>query len=452
MSNITFGGFATGLDTNAIIDAFVKAERIPQDAVLKQKAAVDAASQTISGLSSKLFTLREAAAALSDPKQFASTIATSSDSSIVASAGTGAAAGRYEVQVTQLAKEQRTYGDAQSSGTTALGQSGTLSLTVGTGTPIDITIDAGDSLSAIASKINSTGARVSANVLFDGTNYRLAVRGLDSGSANTFSFTETGITLGMTNPANPKQDAQDAIMLVDNITVRRSSNQVTGLISGVTLALTKTTTTPTVINVASDGTLIKSKIQAFVNAYNDVMQSGQAATGYGAQKAANAELAADPTVRGMMDRLSRLMSAPITATTGKYTSLMSVGLSSTKDGTLRFDGTTFDTALQADPTAVARLFTKDTSLGSTGAFDAFKRTIDSLNSGQTAPMIARVTSLQKQSVRLQDSADAMERRITAYQDALRKQFSDLETIVSKYKSQGSSIGASSSGSGTSSTG
>lgn len=452
MSNITFGGFATGLDTNAIIDAFVKAERIPQDAVLKEKAAVDAASQTISNLSSKLFTLREASAALSDPRQFASTVATSSDSSIVASAGTGAAPGRYEITVTQLAKEQRTYGDTQSSGTTALGQSGTLSLTVGTSTPIDITVDSSDSLSAIASKINSSGARVSANVLYDGTSYRLAVRGLDSGAQNTFSFTETGTSLGLTNPANPKQDAQDAILDVDGVTVRRSSNQVTGVVSGVTLALTKVTTTPTVVNVASDGTLIKQKIQAFVNAYNDVMQSGQAATGYGAQKAANDQLAADPTVRGMMDRLSRLMSAPIAATTGKYTSLMSVGVSSTKDGTLRFDATAFDTAITADPTSVARLFTKDSSLGSTGAFDAFKKAIDALNSGQTAPMVARVTSLQKRSVRLQDSADAMERRLTAYQDQLRKQFSDLETIVSKYKSQGSSIGSSSSGSGSSSSG
>ncbi|MFO0670908.1 MAG: flagellar cap protein FliD N-terminal domain-containing protein [Polyangiaceae bacterium] len=211
MSNITFGGFATGLDTNAIIDAFVKAERIPQDAVLKQKAAVDAASQTISGLSSKLFTLREAAAALSDPKQFASTIATSSDSSIVASAGTGAAAGRYEVQVTQLAKEQRTYGDAQSSGTTALGQSGTLSLTVGTG-HTDRHHHRRRRL-LVGHRLQDQlhrSARERERAL-DGTNYRLAVR-LDSGSANTFSFTETGVTLGMTNPANPKQDAQDAIM------------------------------------------------------------------------------------------------------------------------------------------------------------------------------------------------------------------------------------------------
>lgn len=447
MSNITFGGFATGLDTNAIIDAFVKAERAPIDKLLSQKTAVEAASQTISNISTKLGSLREAALALGDPAKFAAMAATSSDPNVVASTTVGAVAGKYEVTVTQLAKEQRTYGDTETSGTDALGEAGTLSIQVGAASAIDVDIDTTDSLSAIAAKINASGARVSANVLYDGTSYRLSVRGLDTGAANAITFGESGLALGLSTPANTKQAAQDANLSIDGIAVTRSTNQITGLIQGVTLALTKVSPDPVTVTVASDGSSLRQKVSAFVSAYNDVMKASQSAAGYGAQKASNAMLASDPTLRAVMDKLSRVMSAPVAGTSGKYTSLMSTGISSTKDGMLKFDETIFNAALVDDATGVAKVFTKDATLGSTGAFAAFKTAVDALNGSPTAPVVARIASLQKQATRITDTTDAMERRITAYTDGLRKQFSELETVVARYKAQGSSITGGSSSSG-----
>lgn len=444
MSNITFGGLASGLDTNSIIDAYVKAERVPIDALTTQKTNIDAAATTITGISSKLTTLRTAAAALADPNQFAAMTATSTDTSVVATAAAGAVGGSYDINVTQLAKEQRTYSDTQTSGTDALNLSGSLSLQVGSGTAAVVSVDATDSLSAIASKINASGARVSANVLYDGTSYRLSIRGLDTGAANAVTFGENGFSLGLNTAANTKQAAQDAKLTVDGVAVTRSTNQVVGVITGVTLGLTKVTAanTPTTVTVATDATALTTKINTFVSAYNQVMFAGQQAAGYGTTAATNAVLAADPTIRSVMSRLSQQIGTTVAGTTGKYTTLMSVGFASTKDGLLTFDSTKLTTALSADSTSVAKLFTKDANLSSTGAFSAINSVIDSLNTSTSSPILARIASLQKQSSRITETTDSMERRITTYTDALKQQFSDLETIVSKYKTMGSSLTAS----------
>ncbi len=156
---ITFGGFATGLDTNAIISAFVKAEHIPIDRLAKQKSDVEAASQSISSISTKLSALRDAASALADPAKFAAMAVTSSDTAVATTTTVGAAPGRYDVSVTQIAKEQRSYSTTQTSGTDALGMAGNLSIQIGSGTAIDVTVEAGDSLSALAAKINASSAQ-----------------------------------------------------------------------------------------------------------------------------------------------------------------------------------------------------------------------------------------------------------------------------------------------------
>ncbi|MBK7395700.1 MAG: hypothetical protein IPJ34_05190 [Myxococcales bacterium] len=90
MAGITFGGLATGLDTNALITGLMAAERFPYDALTTKSNLVAGARATISAMSSKLNALKTAADALSEPAGFASLVATSSDAAVVAStSGTG---------------------------------------------------------------------------------------------------------------------------------------------------------------------------------------------------------------------------------------------------------------------------------------------------------------------------------------------------------------------------
>ena len=95
---------------------------------------------------------------------------------------------------------------------------------------MDITVDGTDTLDSVAAKINSSGARVNAAVIFDGTNYRLQVSGTDSGVDNAVTFTETGTTLGVDDPANELVAAADAVFEIDGLAMTRGHGDL-GMVS-----------------------------------------------------------------------------------------------------------------------------------------------------------------------------------------------------------------------------
>lgn len=437
---ITFGGLASGLDTDGIISSLLKIEQMPLTALQTKKSNADSASKTLTSISQKLVSLRDAALSLSKADSFASFKASSTDTAVVASATGASAPGAFAIQVTQLAREQRTYSDPVATNTTALGQSGMVSLAVAGGAPVDVSVAAGDSLADVAAKINGSGAAVTASVLFDGSAYRLQVRGRDTGAASSIAFVETGTTLGLAVPANTAQSAQDAKLLVDGLTVSRPTNQVAGVIPGVTLALTKTTTSPVEIKVESDPDALAAKIEAFVSAYNDVVKSSHSAAGYGAVAATNKELSSDSTIRTTLDRISRATTGAVAGATGRYTSLASVGLKTTNDGTLKLDKVALTAAMNADPTAVAKLFVDGGSGAS--AMAKLETSIKELAIDSGSLFQTRIEGYGTKARRLTADADAMSVRIAAKQKQLRAQFTSLETRVSAYQAQFSSLAAS----------
>lgn len=435
-STINFAGAGSGLDVNAIITALMSSESSTLTTFQSKQQNINAATSTLSSFSSNLSSLQSAARALNSTTGFSSYAATSSSPAIVATATGAATTGAYSLTVNALAREQRTYSTTQSSSTTALGMTGTLGLTIGSGSPFHVSVASTDTLTDIATKISSSGARVSASVIYTGSAYTLQVRGLDTGAANAITFGESGFSLGLSTPANTVQSAQDASLTLDGMTITRATNQVQGVIPGVTLALTNTTTgsPPVAINVSPDGTSLKTKIRTFVTAYNSVITSGHAAAGYGSQAASNPILAGDSTIRGAMDKLATIMDSAVPGTTGAYSSLGTVGLSANNDGSLTLNTAKFDAALAADPTSVAKLFITDTSTGATGVMDTFSKLVDTLTLDPTSPIRSEMDSYSSESRNLTDEITREQSRLTAYQATLRTQFANLDAQVSKYKS------------------
>jgi flagellar hook-associated protein 2 len=444
---IELSGLGSGFDSSALVTALVDAARAPVNALQSKQQQIQSATTTVSSFSSKLSALRTAAAAISTPGGFSAATATSTDPAVVVSASGTAKPGNYSVQVMALAKEQRTRTEAQPSGTADLDMAGTLKLTVGAGSPVDVAIETTDSLADIANKISSSGARVSASVLFDGTSHRLIVRGLDSGESNTIAFDETGLsgptTLGLSDPANTFQPAQDALIKLDGMPdpIKRPTNSIADVIPGVTLALVKQTTTDATVAVSADPKAITTKVQAFVKAYNDVISAGQTAAGYGASTASNAVLASDPAIRRSMDHLAREVTSLVPGSTGKYTTLGSVGVQISKDGKLELNASKFEAALAADPSSVERLFVKSTQTGATGVMASISEKVTDLTDSDSLVQ-AKIDSLGKQSGRVRKDIEAAERRITAYETQLKRQFTSLDSVMSRYNAVNSGLIAS----------
>lgn len=445
----SLGGLASGIDTGSLVDGLMTVARQPSAQLATHKTQVDSASQTISTFAGKLAALKTAALALSTNVGFASSAASSSDAAVVATATGSATAGSYAVTVERLARAQKSRGTTTSSSSTALGMTGSLDIQVGASpdTLKSVAIVATDTLADIATKISASGARVSATVMNDGTGYRLIVQGLDTGAANAFTLGENGTSLGFGPPGAPAtgstyETAADAQFTVDGMAATSSTNQVTGVLAGLKLALTKVTTSAAVVQVSSDTAALKQKVTSLINAYNDVINNGHTVAGFGGSRAANPVLAADSAIRGALHKMGGLVSAPIAGTTGAYTTLRSIGVKVGRDGTLTLDGTKLEAAVTADPDSVRRVFVTDPGSGATGLMGTLMTAVDSLVTGTGAPVQSRIAALDAQSKRIADAKTKMDGRLSDYEAQLKKQFASMDAAVGKYKAMQTSLDSS----------
>src|SRR3954451_8457275 len=104
-SGISFGGLASGLDTNSIIDQLMAIERQPQDKLKLRQTTIDARKSALSDVASRLKNLRLAAQDLKSPTLWldTQTIGVNDPTKLTATRTGGAGTGAYQVYLTQLA-------------------------------------------------------------------------------------------------------------------------------------------------------------------------------------------------------------------------------------------------------------------------------------------------------------------------------------------------------------
>jgi flagellar hook-associated protein 2 len=145
------------------------------------------------------------------------------------------------------------------------------------------------------------------------------------------------------------------------------------------------------------------------------------------------------------------MYTPVAGATGQYNTLASVGLSLTRDGTMRLDDTKLKNAFTEDPAAVAKLFVVNAATNSTGVAGSFRDLVDQYTGTPNAILQTRIDAFGSRSRRLQTESDAMEVRLGKIEVRLRAQFTNLEQRVSAYNSQTSALGGIVSSSGSNNT-
>jgi flagellar hook-associated protein 2 len=432
VGTITFGGIGSGMDTESIVNALVGVERTGQNALNTKLGATNSSISNLSSVSSLLSKLKAASDALDTTSEVGSYKASSSDKAVVASANGLASPGQYSLQVNKLAREQRSYSSTISSATAAMGQAGTLTLSIGTGTAKNLTIANTDTIDDVIGKINGAGLRVQASSFYDGTNYRIQLRGMDTGAANAVNISEAGTSFGFTTSVD--NTAQDAQLTIDGFSVKSATNQVTGAIRGVTLALTNTTTSAVSVSVDNDPDGLKTKLNALVDAYNQVVTKVKTLAGNGSIKATDEVLAADSTLRSLTSRMSSSLQTDIGAS-NTYRTLGSIGLSLDRTGKLSLDTAKLDKALSADAGSVSKLLAGTDA--TSGVMDVVSGAIDAFTRRDTGLLTVKSTALTEQTKRLQARIDKEETRINRYADLLRKQFTQMDTKVAAYNAQSS---------------
>ncbi|AOG05100.1 flagellar filament capping protein FliD [Bosea sp. RAC05] len=282
----------------------------------------------------------------------------------------GSDVGSYDIQILQLAKAHKIAGSTQASKSEDLGLSGVMSLGVVDGEAVEVTITDTMSLADIADAINAESEEtgVQATVLrVSDSSYRLVLSGVETGetiAASAVSGDDVLASLGVTASdgafADVLQEAQDAILTLDGITVTRSSNNIDDLLDGVTLHLYQTTQddpdtdsdVSITLEVGADVSSAKEAIQALVDAYNafrDFVATQQTLASDGTV-AEDAVLFGDGTMRSATLSVYSALTATI-----DDESMALIGLSFDSDGTLVVDEDTLDNALLDDLDTVKAL-------------------------------------------------------------------------------------------------
>jgi flagellar hook-associated protein 2 len=434
----TFSGLASGIDSSAIIESLVQIAKLPITRLQDKQSVNTKISTKFSSLKTKLEALKTAAQALDTRTETLVNKGSSSDEKIAKITGTGGSGlGSYRLVVDHLAQAQRTYSDPISSASTAGAAGlGEITLQVGTDDPVVIQVLATDTLTDIAGKINTSGAGVSAGIMFDGTNYRLQVTGTATGADNAITITEDAtLSLGLNNPANTLQVAQDAAFTLDGFPVTSKTNTVTDALPGVSLTLSGPGTVDITLERDPDG--LKTKLDAFVTAYNELatMMGAEFAKIDGLSKPLDS-LSGDSTLRSLQSQLRSTISQNWSSVSPSFPTLMSAGITLDRDNRLSIDQAALSKAVGGDYEGLATMLVGSTS--QRGLMGQVSDLVDQLTSVD-GPITTRINSLAQANKEMDRSIESIQLRVDSYQEMLTRQFAQLESISARLQTQGNSL-------------
>lgn len=432
MSTISFGGLASGLDTEYIIRSLVAIRRQPIDRLESRIDGYNQRKSAYSDMENKLKALQTAVEALDSPTEFASLSATSGDeTALTATAGALAQQGTYTVTVDQLAAAQKDRSQGYDASTDSVG-TGTFTITVN-GEPTDITLTAGaSSLADLKFAINEANVGVTATIIFDGSEtggYHLVMTSEEEGTDAAFSVDTSGLSGGTVPTFTNVQPAQTAQLTIDGLTVTSQTNSIADAIEGVTLELTAETATQFQLQVDVDATALKDKVKTFVDAYNEVF------TYVETQRADEATLRGDTSVRSAVDRIQRIMTSALPG--AEISMLYQAGVKQAEDGFLTFDESEFTEQVADDYSGVRDLFVGSGDHEGTVyllglALDDMNDATDGLFKIARDSLDDRVDDAEDRIVHYEDIVASYEERITA-------QFTAMESLVATLQAQGSAL-------------
>lgn len=235
-----------------------------------------------------------------------------------------------------------------------------------------ITLDAASqSLQGIRDAINKADMGVTATIVSDGSDkpYHLVLTSNKTGEASTMKITVGGENGDPGDPAvaallgydpagvqnlTQTSGAQSTLLNVNGIQVKSESTTVKDAIQGVTInagAVGKTTLT-----VAEDSSGIKTAVDGFVKAYNDLNSTINSLTAYDPDTRTAGILQGDATVRSIQTQLRRMISTPIEGSGSSLNSLSQLGISFQKDGSLAVDSAKLDKAIKDNSASIGSLF------------------------------------------------------------------------------------------------
>jgi flagellar hook-associated protein 2 len=386
-SGLQITGLASGLNTNAVIQALMAAQQQQVTNLQNQKTGITTLNSQLTSIQTALQTVANDAQALGSPSLFAnSQTITSTNSTLLSASATssnGAVVGSYSIGVTALAsasQETFTFNSPSSPDTITIGGH-------------QYSLAAGASADDLASAINSDpNGTAWATVTQEGTNGGPATVVLSDRQTGVPTGDDLRPTTGtsLTNPTNYIAGTDAEYTINGSGPYYSSSNTISGAslggngqptqgqgadqtIPGVTLSLNGVTgSTPVTVTVGAPAPStqnIQTAVQKFITDYNSAITQIQTQLTQtpSSTDPTQGTLYGDSDLQQLLSSMRQMMTATVGGLTGSMTSMLDVGVStgattgsaavsqSALAGDLTLDTNALTTAVTNNPTGVHKM-------------------------------------------------------------------------------------------------
>lgn len=403
-------GSASGLDTEALVNSLVEAKSIPKTKIedsialkTSQNSALSEYKQLLSTFQSTLNALRNPPGVNKDANnifQYRTAFLTASDGSSASnylgvSVNAGATLGNYDVTVDNLALAASNTSISFSSRTddiaTLTGAGGTPKAGTFTLNGSSVTIEVGDSLDDIKTKINVTTSTsgVKADIIkVSDTEYKLKITAVDTGEDNDYAVAgDTTVFDSMfTGVGSSSQLAENSEITFNGLTIERQSNSFDDLIDGVTFSLYQETAATLKVDIEPDREKAANAIGNFVDSFNNIKTfiAQQQQRDEDGNLLETAVLGENTLLNNFISSANVTLSSVVSGLTGDYDDLSSLGITFTDyvgddenpaiKNILQFDEAKISAALEADFDAVRAVFEFNLSSNAPDKLAIFSRT------------------------------------------------------------------------------
>lgn len=440
---ITSAGIGSGLDIESLVSQLVAAEGQPAVNRLNRKeASFQGELSAFGALKAALTKFQDAVKGLQNPEDFLGRKASSSNDDLFsATADSSAVAGSYQIEIEQLAqaaKVSTSAGDFSSRDDVV----GTGSLTINLGSEsFTVNVDeTNNTLEGLMKAINdaSDNPGITATIISTDSGTNLILSSDKVGSSNAITTTAVddngadGFDLGRFNAAENNansQAAKDAIIYVDNQQVTRSSNSFSDVIEGVTFNLQKAEAGKLeTLTVTRDEGAVKNKINAFISAYNALVDTTSKLSSYNADTGAAGALLGDSALRGVQSAIRQTITSAVSGL--EFGTLAEIGVTTNDANKLTLDSEKLNEVLANDFSSISELFASENGLA---------KQLDSVlerYAGSDGVLDARTDGLQSRIDSIGDDREQLGRRLEALEARYRAQFTAMDVLVGQLSSIG----------------
>lgn len=373
--SIYFTGLGSGTDFDSLITKLVEVESARVTTYETWQQSWEDKKTAFQELNTAMLSMRTSLQSMDTISEFLQKSASSSDSDVLTASADGEAeTGSYTYTVGQLAtNKMMVTTSGYSSLSTVVNSTGASRSLVYTyaGVTVSDTIPAGATLTDIVNIVNTNSANtgVRASTIYDGSNYYLQLRGLDTGAANDLVISGASTLSGFTgSDFMVTQQCQDAKLKINGwplsgAWISRSSNTVTDVIDGLSLSL-KSAGSGT-ITVETDTDAVVENVQNFIDQVNEVKAMLKELTEVDSTTQTGSLLTGNYGLQMIDSMLKGITSDPgvgFTSERDTYISLSSLGITtdategSDTFGQLLLDEDILEAALASNANAVGRIF------------------------------------------------------------------------------------------------